>query len=396
MIPMSLRRDRDVALAACSKSRDIFVKEAAAWIDDNQFCQDLVVKNPVILLDWPTPSPIDIVLAAARTVRLWDDYPYDPGHSNLDMEEVLLSDEYSDIFGDRQVVRNVVKHVPYNEWQAFLDKVPLDLLQDRDFMLELCHIDGHAMEYARHFLGDDEIVSVALHQEPHVLVLLPPEFLLAHPDLVIQAVWRYDNNCHDDGFHDEVAEHIPDEIWGSREFVLAWLSSGGMFENDDLQAFSNDREVLLAILEHCPWEFECLDVDEPLFSDKTFMLQVLKHDRSLYRFIDDSLKGDFDILMETLYFDAYVRELVESEEYDGLGYIVAFTRHVRDRIRAETNFVTFQHGLSTERSCLNVLLLGKETTLALKNSVAELVDVPGAEELEQLRSMSIRLLRLGY
>lgn len=391
-ISADLKKDRLVAAALAterSTDRELFDR----YEHDREFWELLLQREAKFWNHLPDDlcNDIDLALIAARSDLR--------GDLSLGLLTLLTAFFGPDrIWGDRQVITNLVRTVSPEVWDPIMLSVPRELLADKAFVLELCEMDGRVYQYVSPELMEDrDVIECALNDAPEeVLAMMPHPIQHLHPGLIAHTIRDADEDV------DDLIDDICEDLWSNRDVTLAWLSRGGNYLDWLFpEEFEDDEEIFLAVAEHSPEDF--MMVSDDLRSNKEFMMKVVAIDGTLITEVDESLKDDFDLMLIAFNDQADLPSSflsVTDYQADGFRRLTRFAVKVRKRLRAYRSFLVVLGGISSTRaaeSCpLSVLNQGQETALAYKSLLRDYLGTPRGEELQQLKNVSANLARWGF
>ena len=194
--------------------------------------------------------------------------------------------------------------------------------------------------------------------------------------------------------------------WQDPQVARAWFSRGGSWTPDGEHnvfptRFLFDEGLMLSAAgagRSADHIFE--RVPAPLRRKKTFMLQVLEKDPELYTAVDSSLKDDFDVLLRAFAGDdpgsVAKSTMIKSRASRNNSTLIGFSARVRQLVNNKQLFSGVLYGMSSKsNSKLRALDCGAETSVALKRSLAEFLDVPIGPNRKYLQLAHENLTRLG-
>lgn len=323
-------------------------------------------------------------------------------------------------FEDSEMANEVLTQFPTlrsdrSVWVAILDSddmyeiydllerfAPKEILDDKELMRAACDFDSRVMDLVdAEFLKDKDFVESALRDyleeyESPVLPAFPFKAQLFHPHLVVEAI-KHDFD--DEPPSEDEATYVAEELWAENlEVAEAWFEVGGFFHSLFRKELKDNESFGLMVARVCESEmfsdfFGLIDVDDGLFleatsadlrSKKSFMLQVVTVNRSLFFSIDNALlKADRDIVATLLSGSReesrkIIYDLLDRD--DGNFELLRKVRaYAREKVAAVDSFKAFLPGVmaSAEPDCYARLLVNdEETTLALKKHIGGFVGIP--------------------
>jgi hypothetical protein len=320
---------------------------------------------------------------------------------------------------DWQVVQYLVQYFVGEELFQWL---PPDMRQDKEVMLLACQAHGQFLEYCDEVLWyDRDIVQAALQQSPLAADFLPEVVQLLHIPAIVQAI----RDCSEDDI-DELTHIVEEEVWLQRDVILAWIGRGRDVREvwDDFDVMladprhawiSNDETLWLTMAEFNEEEFRDLAPEE-LKSNVNFMRQCVEvNGRVLSCALVDDLLLHVDTLLATSFATSShaIEEFIESVDFE---FMVKASRQIRDLVELYQGFVYVLCGIQftpfpyneepsnsenqqqeMQPQCyLPLLNRGLETSLILKQAIADYAGVPRGKQLRLLRQASTNLAAWGF
>ena len=356
--------------------------------------------------------------ALERNPSLYMELPKEQ-RSNMDIALHVLGREVSDdvILEATERCPELLSHhdamlaICKNWWTDVLQETlqfsPPEIRGDKTIMIEAVQNDSIAYEYCTEDLQHDrDIVVAAIESSPTVLFMVPDEFQIEHPDVVIMAIEQADS-------HDlwSVYDDVYDELWENRDVALAWLKAGGDWLLDDFpDEFSKDSELFLAVAEHNWDQFDY--ADDSLKLNKALMLKAIEFDGRIIRDVPDSLRYDKDLAMAAFSKDRRALQFYSGGE--DFEFMVSFTKQVRSRLLDSHIFSSEVIGTILRKassspdedaddtkayspfSPLSLLNQGYETVQMYKSTLSSFLGLPNDNEVQLLESASENLVAWGY
>jgi len=305
---------------------------------------------------------------------------------------------------DCTVWRSILDSDYFDELEDFLKEfAPKEILEDKELMTIACayNIGVMGLIDAPEILQDGNFVESVLENELEdiwipVLPYFPAKVQRLHPRLVVEVI------KHDFGDEPPLEQHasdVPKELWAeNREVAEAWFGVGGGFHSLFPEELKDNESFGLMVARACGAEIifdqgDLFVVDDESFcgatsaglrSKKSFMLQVVAVNRSLYFSIDNALlQTDRDIVATLL---SGSREESRKIIYDMLDkddgnfeLLRKVRTYTREKVAAFDAFKAFLRGVmaNAEPDCHTRLLVNdEETTLALKKRIGDFVGIP--------------------
>ena len=265
------------------------------------------------------------------------------------------------------------------------------IFSDKESMILACSLDCWVYRHLHVSLKNDRDILEAMinsNAENFFEVLLDEPVNLNHPYLVIKAAKRIE------GLY--FGELLANADWEIPEVVQLWLSRGGEWREEFPDEFTRNEELMLLVAENRHTSFHV--ASEHLKNNKDFLLKALSLNGMVYRYIDNDLKNDSDIVLTAWATSKEVGDIFFArEEYR---FVTQFATKVRQRLSEQDIFFkTVLCGISAttkikKESCpLRILLeeQGSETSLAFRKQLAAFLDIPTGKELAKLRRASEHL-----
>jgi len=383
----ALKNDRDIVVAAIVSNCLPSSKVSEECKVDGSFWEDLLRGRPSEWRSLPPHLRSDLELASLVV-------GIEPLDSSLAVEVIQHCPKLLD---DRQVAVKIAQQLNYRRAFDVIFKAAPRLKMDREFVLIACQKCLYSFELVdRTFMEDREILQAVLQYSPMQLSCVPGYIQRMCPDLVAKAIRKTNF------YIDDIMEAVDEALWTNREVALAWASQGGGYLDDFPREFENDRELFLLIAaQRSNGDRWC--ASEELRNDKEYMLKAVEINGGLLQCVGDDLKEDFDLALVAF---AGTEDLVdtfdktEAGDWNSFPFLAKFAKKVRNRLETHKAFAEhflFGVAANSSSSCqLSLLNRDPETSTALKQLIAEFLDVPIGKELRLLRQASVNLARWGF
>ena len=276
-------------------------------------------------------------------------------------------------------------------------EAPNSIRNDRTIMMEAVKKDPAAFRYCSNELKHDMDFLFDIFESHHWLdwrtILQEIEL---DPTLFVELLKK---TMHKGGFLAwERNDHWPN-LLQNRDVAMAWLSNGGEWREDDFpEEFSEDKELLLTLLEHGnrrAFEF----ASPALKSDKDFMMKALSLDARVIADVSEEIACDEDLVIFAISKDpGSVHYYAGDEDFE---FVVSLAEKVRNRLREYDIFVEeIIDNISipdSERNCgLALLNQGPEVIQMYKKNLSAYLGLLQEDEATQFRAASEHLLLWGF
>mmetsp|Transcript_19917 Transcript_19917/g.43284 ORF Transcript_19917/g.43284 Transcript_19917/m.43284 type:complete len:822 (+) Transcript_19917:256-2721(+) len=385
--------------------------------DSKEFVKSAIARNPRLYLILPQSFREDFELASivVRCDNIDDDLLFD------------VFEEFSRFFFDREAVMTLVKR----EWKTFnmlytmLEFAPHCVRTDKDIMLEAIRSNPESYTLCSPELSMDlDIVLAAVQGSHENLYWVPDPVHFEHPEVVICAI----QSCDQEEDLWSLSEYIYEAFWSDRNVVMAWLSRWGEWLVQMPDAFREDEELMLALIQPSWWNFFRSSI--VLRRNKEFVLRAVAIDARVVEF----LREDNDRELERLRYDddltllAFSKDKRAIQYYSGGGdfeYMVSLTKRFRKRIEDSNTFRDVflanvvavrrprRHRLRPQQHptisdddndsdndgpvcSLPLLNQGPHTVRYHSQLIASYLGLPDREELLMLQKASANLLHWGF
>jgi hypothetical protein len=372
LAPDALKRDRQLVLQALANGmRFRFVPPE--FLDDLSFLLDAVSRKSSLYLDMNRNLQGIQSLASAAVVAT---------DSTPDIHKRALAN-CPGLAQDRQAVLAFCQRGENDFLERLLESNRF--ADDKPIMMEAIQRDCRLFKSASERLRQDpDVILVSINESSAwaTLKTIPWGIQRRHPSITIKSI---ELCCYRNIRY--LPSHVPEDIWTSRDIVLAWIKRGGRVLDAFERTLARDRPLALALAEFNWAEFH--KVGDALARDKEFMLQAVQRDGRVLRFASPEIRQDFTVVIqavanhkETLAFCAGVDQ-------------AAFKNTVQEKMKLHETFLNdFLRGIAVvtphvppaRRSHLPMLDRGVETSQAFKRLIAEYLGVPVGKELTLLRT----------
>jgi hypothetical protein len=266
------------------------------------------------------------------------------------------------------------------------------LLQDKELIVQhLCKLDSDYSKtvfdfLSEHLKNDEDVVRAFLEHSPYFCLTYYSPYVCNYPNLVANALQNIPLSSK------EVSEHLSEEysevLSSNRSVVLAWARAGGYANPKSMQAWADDKEVLLEFLKHDSRELPVFRLSDRLAKDETFMMKVIKSNSKFFTQFSGDKVSNWDLSLAAL---ADIRLFALSNSSTRLDLYASDVREVihliRSKLLAHKNFMVVLTAICSKNSQQNHFALrslgpGKEINL---KRIAEFLGIPMGEELRLLR-----------
>lgn len=399
---LQLQKDRDVALTAV-KTRCI----------------------PTNLQEWPTELKHDI--------GFWNDFlshqgkgRYDDQHASLDHMKPERISWCVPKWKSEAQIKSVLHCLPglgrnANFWYTVLfsnfvssdlliEKAHPTILSNKHFMIHAIQNDFTVYDALCAPLNQDEdIVVTALQQHTNAIIYIPAFIQELYPDAVANSIRdcmdHTPNRCQQrhikirrkDVRQFQFGDYLSNRLWRNRNVVVAWISKGGRYRDEDFPAeFENDEEIFLLVAQYNSIYFT--HASYKLRSDKAFMKKAVAIDSDLFFTVGGDLKYDFDLAVIAYASKSIKTKLMFEDEYD-YDFFNDFHEYLDTKKQEHDSFFLFvmsvlalhpdKQGASNELAVLNQ---GTETTFMIFKLMHEFVGSPRGIDLLRIRQARTNIL----
>ena len=324
-----------------------------------------------------------------------------------------------DRFCDQKLVEDVFSRFPFlanerNMWFGVIasfqgecalqplirDHAPDHIRRDKELMVLACKNDCDVLRElpGTDLLRDRDILEAALEESRTALWLIPESSQCLFPDLVVRAFSNYDG----DDFND-CSEVVAKPLWANMDVCRAWVESLGDVHSLFPESMKSNAEFGLLVARHLDVEdIEDFEVatSVALRSDKTFMLSAVGIDAKLFKYACGGLNRDFDLTILAYGSDEgpdFVNRLLDDDNREEkLSFLQQVWAEAEAKLEAHDGFTRgllcgMSHYAGSECH-LPMLAHGSETSLALKQLIADFAGVPRGKQLRRLRQASLPYL----
>ena len=193
---------------------------------------------------------------------------------------------------------------------------------------------------------------------------------------------------------DEEVNAVAESLWARNDIVSAWFQAGGWYHHRFPATSRENQAFGLLVAKHDPDAFDAM-TDE-LRRDKSFMMQAVFENGSVFRYALGDLRRDFDLAVAAF----GGKNAVSFPWYEATNDDKAFSRKVLakslEKVQAHESFTQgFLFGMSGNPGpdcSVSILGTGVETSLALKKLIACFVGVPTGQDLWLHRQVTQNLV----
>lgn len=179
--------------------------------------------------------------------------------------------------------------------------------KDKEIVLKAVKLWGNNLEYAGSTLrGDKEVVLAAVKSYGKSLEYAS-DSLKSDKEVVLVAVKSYG----------KALEFAGVSMKSDKEIVLAAVRSEGeaLKYADDL--LKSDREIILATLKSYGWKLENSNLfkyttDESLLKDRDFILEAVKLNPHILKYVSEAFKSDREIVLEAIKYEGSALEYASA------------------------------------------------------------------------------------
>lgn len=392
----ALQRDADVAAAAHDSHNlrimdlpaEFLVPTAEAHDDDNEsraFWLGVIARSSPFWLHLPAHWADDD--AFARAIQTF---------ATKELA-ALVFQRFPHLATDRAAWAAVVRS--FAEWNPgtadlIRDHAPALLKNDRELMTQACAREARVLDY----LGDDLALDRAVLQATlrgclYALPHLSEAAQRLHPDLAAEGIYRLRAAGEDVNYYSYA---VAGDLWPNLVVADAWFRCGGRL-HEGFPEWTKDNQpfgLLLAELRGGVDDFSS-GVSTALRGDKAFMLQAVQKNSLTLLCASSALKRDCDVVMAAFgAANSSAVSLATRVFPDGSG-ATTWKDLLKPGLLGLMEHEKFLHSLlaslapstaGTVEACpLQLLVSGSETTLALKNLIAEYLGTPTGPALVLLR-----------
>ena len=306
------------------------------------------------------------------------------------------------LLSDRESMLTIAKCLWTDVLHETLQFSPITIRDDKEIMLQAIENNPSAFEFCSEELTNDrDIVLATVKSCPNYLYMIPQNFQINHPDIIISAI-----ECCDQNDSWSLYEDVSQELWTNRDVAISWLSKFGDWLHDDFpEEFEQDEEMSLILVAQNWADFQNFSV--ALRNNKAFMLKALSVDARVIGALDDDstddnndLRHDDDLTL--LAFSEDKRAIQFYSGGDDFEFVVSFTERIRKRIREYDTFhqvfcANILRSTQNHTNCsLSLLNQGPDATKYHAHSIASYLGLPSEEELQRLLAASNNLLHWGF
>lgn len=270
---------------------------------------------------------------------------------------------------------------------------PEEISSDKELMCLACGICCEVLPLlSPAFQRDPEILRAVIDRSPFIFASVSSHIQIMYPDLAVQVIASLGE--YDDEMDEATQGMFATKLWSDFGFVMAWIEAGGFPHARIPAGMQQTHDFGLLVVENLGHAFYFHDLlASELCSDEAFMTKAVKVDPFSILCAAGCLRHDYDLSVL-----AYSRLSHMLEEEDPLR--IAFLRTVLKRTQGQlqgfegfTKAIVFGMTDFAGPDCRLPLLLGdQETSLALKQEIADFLGVPKTrEELQMLRRVSENL-----
>ena len=184
---------------------------------------------------------------------------------------------------DKEIALTAIKNSTF----AF-DIVPIELKENKEFMMKACEINGNNLSYARSNLLNDKDVVLSAVKDNGLAIRYAFEDVKKDREVILEALNNNGNSF----------KYIPEELKNDRDLVMTAVKSHGYALGFVPEIFQKDKEI---VLESVRQNGNTLGYASPEIRDnKEIVKEAVKNYGEALQYASKSLKSDKEVILEAV------------------------------------------------------------------------------------------------
>ena len=184
---------------------------------------------------------------------------------------------------DKEIALTAIKNSTF----AF-DIVPIELKENKEFMMKACEINGNNLSYARSNLLNDKDVIMTAVKDNGLAIRYAFEDVKKDREVILEALNNNGNSF----------KYIPEELKNDRDLVMTAVKSRGYALGFVPETFQNDKEI---VLESVRQNGNTLGYASPEIRDnKEIVKEAVKNYGEALQYASKPLKADKEVILEAI------------------------------------------------------------------------------------------------
>ena len=184
---------------------------------------------------------------------------------------------------DKEIALTAIKNSTF----AF-DIVPIELKENKEFMIKACEVDGNNLSYARSNLLNDKDVVLTAVKDNGLAIRYAFENVKKDREVIVEALNNNGNSF----------KYIPEELKNDRNLVMTAVKSRGYALGFVPETFQNDKEI---VLESVRQNGNTLGYASPEIRDnKEIVKEAVKNYGEALQYASKPLKADKEVILEAV------------------------------------------------------------------------------------------------
>ena len=184
---------------------------------------------------------------------------------------------------DKEIALTAIKNSTF----AF-DIVPIELKENKEFMMKACEINGNNLSYARSNLLNDKDVVLSAVKDNGLAIRYAFEDVKKDREVILEALNNNGNSF----------KYIPEELKNDRDLVMTAVKSRGYALGFVPEIFQKDKEI---VLESVRQNGNTLGYASPEIRDnKEIVKEAVKNYGEALQYASKSLKSDKEVILEAV------------------------------------------------------------------------------------------------
>jgi len=385
----TLKLDRDIIVAAAEHKNLSLSDLPEELMSDRGFWMDVIQRKSSFWLALPQEFEDDPAFASA--IEGFEDSDMVHGvfrrfpflRRDRDIWSKIVSSDAEEFFEDEGLTNLIQQYAPEN------------IRTDQEIMRLACETNYEVLGLLNPELRQvRDIVHAAIERSPYALDLIPSSVQCMYPDLIAIAFDRL-AGYYDEELDEDHAAMVDADLWNNMDVLKAWFENEGRGHTLIPAAMKRKTEFGLLVAKYCGLDEFAQLLPTELRSDKSFMSKVVDIDQYLGLSAAGALRQDYDFAV-SVYSTENAFYLLEHESPERIRFLHTVLEKAEAKIDAHEGFTeAFVYGMTANAGSgchLPMLVRDKETSVALKQHIADFLGVPKtSKELEKLRRVITNL-----